>query len=56
MGQWNQLPEFLAQCTQSPEEAHRDVAFVLFASLTETIISAITRLPRSADYSAPVSR
>ena len=43
MGQWNQLPEFLAQCTQSPEEAHRDVAFVLFASLTETIISVMTQ-------------
>lgn len=43
MGQWNQLPEFLAQCTQSPEEAHRDVAFVIFASLTETIVSVMTQ-------------
>ena len=43
MGQWNALPEFLAQCTQSPEEAHRDVAFVIFASLTETIVSVMTQ-------------
>ena len=43
MGHWNQLPEFLAQCTQSPEEAHRDVAFVIFASLTETIVSVMTQ-------------
>ena len=43
MGQWNALPEFLAQCTQSPEEAHRDVAFVIFASLTETIVHQMTQ-------------
>jgi hypothetical protein len=38
-GSWSELPEFLAQCTQSPEESHRDVAYVVFASLTESIVS-----------------
>ena len=41
-GLWPRLPEFLAQCAQSPEEAHRDVAFVLFAALTETILTVMT--------------
>ena len=43
MGAWGALPEFLAQCAQSPEEGHREVAFVLFASLTETIVGTMTR-------------
>ena len=43
MGAWSALPEFLAQCAQSPEEGHREVAFVLFASLTETIVGTMTR-------------
>tara|TARA_B110000240_G_scaffold45187_1_gene50945 strand:- start:7390 stop:8760 length:1371 start_codon:yes stop_codon:yes gene_type:complete len=43
LGAWNALPEFLAQCSASPEESHRVVAFVLFASLTETIVGTMTK-------------
>ena len=43
LGAWNELPEFLAQCSASPEEGHRVLSFVLFASLTETIVGTMTK-------------
>eukprot|EP01027_Heterolobosea_sp_BB2_P019008 GEZU01026710.1.p1 GENE.GEZU01026710.1~~GEZU01026710.1.p1 ORF type:complete len:1040 (+),score=368.13 GEZU01026710.1:323-3442(+) len=36
-GTWNELLQFLFECTQSPEPGHREVAMVLFNSLTETV-------------------
>lgn len=36
-GQWNQLLEYLFQCTQSPDPLHREMAMNLFNVLTETI-------------------
>lgn len=36
-GEWNQLLEFLYQCSSSDSKEHREVALMLFASLTETI-------------------
>eukprot|EP00898_Chlorokybus_atmophyticus_P005187 jgi/Chlat1/566/Chrsp103S01005 len=35
--QWPELLPFLFQCSQSPQEEHREVALVMFSSLTETI-------------------
>ncbi|XP_020104438.1 importin-4 [Ananas comosus] len=36
-GEWPDLLPFLFQCSQSSEEGHREVALILFSSLTETI-------------------
>ncbi|OVA07293.1 HEAT [Macleaya cordata] len=36
-GEWPDLLPFLFQCIQSPQEDHREVALILFSSLTETI-------------------
>ncbi|KAD4179444.1 hypothetical protein E3N88_28035 [Mikania micrantha] len=36
-GEWPDLLPFLFQCSQSPQEDHREVALILFSSLTETI-------------------
>ncbi|EFJ36956.1 hypothetical protein SELMODRAFT_140759 [Selaginella moellendorffii] len=36
-GNWPELLPFLFQCSQSLQEDHREVALVLFSSLTETI-------------------
>ncbi|XP_051145314.1 uncharacterized protein LOC127261141 [Andrographis paniculata] len=36
-GEWKDLLPFLFQCSQSPQEDHREVALILFSSLTETI-------------------
>ncbi|XP_062176605.1 uncharacterized protein LOC133881643 [Alnus glutinosa] len=36
-GEWPDLLPFLFQCSQSAQEDHREVALVLFSSLTETI-------------------
>ncbi|ONL96235.1 ARM repeat superfamily protein [Zea mays] len=36
-GEWPELLPFLFQCSQSPQEDHREVALILFSSLTETI-------------------
>lgn len=36
-GEWSDLLPFLFQCSQSPQEDHREVALILFSSLTETI-------------------
>ncbi|MCO5558950.1 hypothetical protein L7F22_012541 [Adiantum nelumboides] len=36
-GDWPELLPFLFQCSQSPRENHREVALILFSSLTETI-------------------
>uniref|UniRef100_A0A8R7Q6F7 Importin N-terminal domain-containing protein n=1 Tax=Triticum urartu TaxID=4572 RepID=A0A8R7Q6F7_TRIUA len=36
-GEWQELLPFLFQCSQSPQEEHREVALILFSSLTETI-------------------
>ncbi|CAM6083186.1 unnamed protein product [Calypogeia fissa] len=36
-GEWPELLPFLFQCTQSAQEDHREVALILFNSLTETI-------------------
>ena len=35
--QWNELLDFLFQCTQSTNPDHREIALQLFNSLTETI-------------------
>ena len=58
MGQWNALPEFLAQCTQSPEEAHRDVAFVIFVAHRDDRLrhDAALRHPRRAVPERPKRR
>ena len=37
LGEWPGLLEFLGQCSAAPQAAHREVALVLFAALTETI-------------------
>ncbi|KAJ1686897.1 hypothetical protein LUZ63_018287 [Rhynchospora breviuscula] len=36
-GEWPDLLPFLFQCSQSSQEEHREVALILFSSLTETI-------------------
>ncbi|MCL7048765.1 hypothetical protein MKW94_029874 [Papaver nudicaule] len=36
-GEWPDLLPFLFQCIGSPQEDHREVALILFSSLTETI-------------------
>ncbi|EPS73729.1 hypothetical protein M569_01025, partial [Genlisea aurea] len=36
-GEWPDLLPFLFQCIQSTQEEHREVALILFSSLTETI-------------------
>ncbi|XP_010438570.1 PREDICTED: importin-4-like isoform X2 [Camelina sativa] len=36
-GEWPDLLTFLFQCSQSSQEDHREVALILFSSLTETI-------------------
>ncbi|CAA7048920.1 unnamed protein product [Microthlaspi erraticum] len=36
-GEWPDLLTFLFQCSQSAQEDHREVALILFSSLTETI-------------------
>ncbi|WOG82663.1 hypothetical protein DCAR_0101829 [Daucus carota subsp. sativus] len=36
-GEWPDLLPFLFQCSQSVQEDHREVALILFSSLTETI-------------------
>jgi len=36
-GAWPELMDFLAQCSQSSQAEHREVALLLFASLTETV-------------------
>ena len=41
-GEWNELLEFMGQCASSPEAAHRALAFKLFESLTETIVSSLS--------------
>ena len=40
--EWPELLEFMGQCANSPETAHRALAFRLFESLTETIASALS--------------
>ena len=42
LGQWKELLEFMGQCASSPEPAHRELAFGMFASLTETIVGALS--------------
>ncbi|KHG04365.1 putative importin subunit beta-4 [Gossypium arboreum] len=49
-GEWPDLLPFLFQCSQSPQEDHREVALILFSSLTETIGS--TFRPHFADLQA----
>ncbi|KAK4743269.1 hypothetical protein SAY87_001270 [Trapa incisa] len=39
-GEWPDLLNFLFQCSQSSQEDHREVALILFSSLTETIGNA----------------
>ncbi|KAG8096702.1 hypothetical protein GUJ93_ZPchr0013g37856 [Zizania palustris] len=36
-GEWPELLPFIFQCSQSPQEDHREVALILFSSLAETI-------------------
>ncbi|MCD7470859.1 hypothetical protein HAX54_011043 [Datura stramonium] len=36
-GEWSDLLPYLFQCSQSAQEDHREVALILFSSLTETI-------------------
>ncbi|XVE91916.1 hypothetical protein REPUB_Repub01dG0052500 [Reevesia pubescens] len=49
-GEWSDLLPFLFQCSQSPQEDHREVALILFSSLTETIGS--TFRPHFAELQA----
>ncbi|XP_022984939.1 importin-4-like [Cucurbita maxima] len=49
-GEWPELLPFLFQCSQSSEEDHREVALILFSSLTETIGN--TFLPHFTDLQA----
>ncbi|KAK6252202.1 hypothetical protein QUC31_013922 [Theobroma cacao] len=49
-GEWPDLLSFLFQCSQSPQEDHREVALILFSSLTETIGS--TFRPHFAELQA----
>ncbi|KAL9271909.1 putative importin subunit beta-4 [Drosera capensis] len=46
-GEWPDLFPFLFQCSQSPQEDNREVALILFSSLTETIGDSFR--PYSAD-------
>ncbi|KAL1289715.1 hypothetical protein HN51_058110 [Arachis hypogaea] len=39
-GEWPDLLPFLFQCSQSAQEDHREVALILFSSLTETVGNA----------------
>ncbi|KAJ0038431.1 hypothetical protein Pint_22615 [Pistacia integerrima] len=50
VGEWPELLPFLFQCSQSAQEDHREVALILFSSLTETIGSAFQ--PHFADLQA----
>ncbi|KAJ8759642.1 hypothetical protein K2173_009289 [Erythroxylum novogranatense] len=49
-GEWPDLLPFLFQCSQSAQEDHREVALILFSSLTETI--GIAFQPHFADLQA----
>ncbi|XP_039044668.1 importin-4-like [Hibiscus syriacus] len=49
-GEWPDLLPFLFQCSQSQQEDHREVALILFSSLTETIGS--TFRPHFAELQA----
>ncbi|KAK3222483.1 hypothetical protein Dsin_009508 [Dipteronia sinensis] len=49
-GEWPDLLPFLFQCSQSAQEEHREVALILFSSLTETIGNAFQ--PHFADLQA----
>ncbi|GLT34350.1 hypothetical protein SLA2020_088710 [Shorea laevis] len=49
-GEWPDLLPFLFQCSQSAQEEHREVALILFSSLTETIGS--TFRPHFGDLQA----
>ncbi|XVF02933.1 hypothetical protein REPUB_Repub04eG0217300 [Reevesia pubescens] len=49
-GEWPDLLPFLFQCSQSPQEDHREVALIIFSSLTETIGS--TFRPHFAELQA----
>ncbi|KAH7569802.1 hypothetical protein JRO89_XS05G0002100 [Xanthoceras sorbifolium] len=49
-GEWPDLLPFLFQCSQSAQEDHREVALILFSSLTETIGNAFR--PHFADLQA----
>ncbi|RVW43470.1 Importin-4 [Vitis vinifera] len=49
-GEWPDLLPFLFQCSQSAQEDHREVALILFSSLTETI--GIAFRPHFADLQA----
>ncbi|KAL1536317.1 importin-4 isoform X1 [Salvia divinorum] len=49
-GDWSDLLPFLFQCSQSAQEEHREVALILFSSLTETI--GISFRPYFADLQA----
>lgn len=49
-GEWSDLLPFLFQCSQSAQEEHREVALILFSSLTETIGN--TFRPHFADLQA----
>ncbi|KAI3755213.1 hypothetical protein L1987_55009 [Smallanthus sonchifolius] len=49
-GEWPDLLPFLFQCSQSPQEDHREVALILFSSLTETIGDSFR--PHFADLQA----
>ncbi|KAJ7946616.1 ARM repeat superfamily protein [Quillaja saponaria] len=49
-GEWPDLLPFLFQCSQSAQEDHREVALILFSSLTETVGNAFR--PYFADLQA----
>ncbi|TXG56874.1 hypothetical protein EZV62_018187 [Acer yangbiense] len=49
-GEWPDLLPFLFQCSQSAQEEHREVALILFSSLTETIGNAFQ--PHFSDLQA----
>ncbi|CAM8919178.1 unnamed protein product [Rhodiola kirilowii] len=49
-GEWPDLLPFLFQCSQSPQEDHKEVALILFSSLTETIGNAFR--PHFSDLQA----
>ncbi|KAK2635768.1 hypothetical protein Ddye_030560 [Dipteronia dyeriana] len=49
-GEWPDLLPFLFQCSQSTQEEHREVALILFSSLTETVGNAFQ--PHFADLQA----
>lgn len=50
VGEWPDLLPFLFQCSQSAQEDHREVALILFSSLTETIGNAFR--PHFSDLQA----